>query len=340
MYPAFTESQFIALRESVRADAKRYLKNHARVHPDTVAYHEDESEVNPRYIEVWFKHLVDGAPLYVKVIDVPNTLSGDIVRGKVVFPTLKTHTEISGNDLLPITPIPPHVEVPLSDLVPEDISVELATLPIVAYDERVHFAKLPKFRRELQNLIKCRGASPHIIDILGRTEDGRIVFPRIDHMSSMVTFDVTYALFRQWALQWAEALCYLHSIGIVHRDVAVRNAMVTADGQNLVVIDLESQYGSNDAPELTLLWRKDPDADPDTLPYTEKTDVFMLGLMLKCMYLGRPPYHFWERDVTLPAPLDDILGRCMAFNVDDRPTMFEVKAMIEGIEIPGHLCES
>ena len=338
-YPALSEAQFIALRQTLRTETQRKWSNHFLKDPNILVHREDPSSMSPRYIEVWFKTLVDSAPLYVKIIDTPNQLSGNIIRGTAALPKLDTHTEITGDTLKPIPPQPPFEPEPLSDIIPEDVSPDLATLPIVAFDQKTHFAKSPKFRREVQNLIKCRGASPHIVEILGRTEDGQIVFPYLYPMLAMATMDITYALYRSWALQFAEALCHLHSLSIIHRDVAFRNVMVSRDLQRLVLIDLESYYGSNEAPELYQLWRDDPNADPDTLPYTEKTDVFEFGLVLKSVFLGRVQHHSWECEFGMPAPFDEIVARCMADKVEDRPTMAEVKEMIEGVEIPGRLCK-
>lgn len=68
----------------------------------------------------------------------------------------------------------------------EDISAELALLPLVQVDPSKHFAKKGKYRSEVYNLLKCQGGacpgsrlSPHVIQLLGRSPDGQLVFEKL-----------------------------------------------------------------------------------------------------------------------------------------------------------------
>ena len=60
----------------------------------------------------------------------------------------------------------------------EDCSEEVANLPVIAFDPEMHFAKAPTFKREIHNLLQCRG-SPHIVQLLGRAtcfpQDRRVI---------------------------------------------------------------------------------------------------------------------------------------------------------------------
>ncbi|KAJ7042161.1 hypothetical protein C8F04DRAFT_1229917 [Mycena alexandri] len=71
----------------------------------------------------------------------------------------------------------------------EDVTDLVASLLLVAFDERIHFAKSCKLRSGIANLLKAQGL-PHIVPLIGRTTDGRITFPKLiacEHMPKRVT---------------------------------------------------------------------------------------------------------------------------------------------------------
>ena len=72
------------------------------------------------------------------------------------------------------------MEVDEDDIDPdlEDCSEEISKLPLVAFDDEKHFAKRPTYKQEIRHLLRCRG-SLRIVQLLGRSEEGMLVFPQI-----------------------------------------------------------------------------------------------------------------------------------------------------------------
>ncbi|GLB42707.1 putative protein kinase domain containing protein [Lyophyllum shimeji] len=280
---------------------------------------------NITYMDVWYTR-DDDDPLYVSIMDEPGTLSGNILRLLVDLPSLQTHSKIEGNTIRPI----PYRSPPECGCDTQDIRHhgKIRALPVVAFDETIHFAKISKYKSEVANLLKVKdtGGSPRVIELLGRTQDGRLVFPRHEtgFNASRIAKPLTIALLKRWAVQLAEAVCFLHSIGIIHRDLHVRNVLVTKDKQNMILCDLECRWGSDDAPEIC------PDDWDYERPYTEKSDVYCFGKMLNDVIMGAEPKNPWV-SWSAPAPFSSIVETCKAEDPDDRPTMQEAKAMLEAI---------
>ncbi|KAG6827555.1 hypothetical protein H0H92_011306 [Tricholoma furcatifolium] len=120
---------------------------------------------------------------------------------------------------------------------------ELQALPIVPFDPKVHFAKQPR-KPEFPNLLKVKGRSPNIIELLGGTEDGRLVFPRCLVFPDYFAYSESLVAIKKWCIQLADAVCTLHSLDIIHRDLELRNILRSLDYENLLC-DLESDRSRN-----------------------------------------------------------------------------------------------
>ncbi|KAG6887091.1 hypothetical protein C0995_001666 [Termitomyces sp. Mi166 len=285
------------------------------------------------FLEYWYLRGKDASDLlYVKIIYQPDSLSGHILEYTADLPQLHTHSEIKGDIIRPV-PYKPRPKYPDDS---EDVTHDLLQLPLIKFDPTIHFTKTCLYKREIENHLKSQlnGGSRYVIKLLGRTEDGRLVFPLYSHGAENVAQQyrdtLTISLVKCWSLQLAEAVCFLHSIDIVHHDLASRNVLATEGDQDLVLCDLESRHGSHAVPEILNTF----DLDPYERPYTKATDVHAFGQLLNDLIMGTPvsnKWIFWSA----PAPFRSIISACQAKDPADRPTMPQVKTMLEAIVVPG-----
>ncbi|KXN81745.1 hypothetical protein AN958_03762 [Leucoagaricus sp. SymC.cos] len=270
------------------------------------------------FLEVWYQN-----GFYVKIHDIPGTLSGKILRLRANVPPLEGHTEIKGNNVTDIA----YKEIPLlEDWDDQDAREAVSQLPVVAFDPKIHFPKVCRCVNEVPNLLRVKG-HPHIVSLLGRSEAGELVFPRYQQPF----LNGSISDYRRLLLQLADAVIFLHLLGIVHRDLAFRNLLLSDDGQDLILCDLECRYGSFDCPEIALA-RDNGDREQEW-PYSEKSDVWCFGVTIATFVLQNNPRTPWQHtdNFVPPVPFDWIFHACLRSNPDDRPSMVEVKGMLESI---------
>jgi hypothetical protein len=273
-----------------------------------------------------------GDDIYVKVYDVPGTLSGNILRlrANVPWDLLSRHSAIQGDA---ISPIPLRIFDDDNDA--EEDTADLVTqLPLVAFDERVHFAKPSKFRSEIPNLLKAKGL-PHIVQLLGRTEDGRLVFPKLVIGQRLAAAPAGIAERKRILLQLADALISLHSIGLIHRDLALRNILASPDYRTAYLCDLECCYGSSPCPEIADAYAHG--LDLSAVPYSRKSDVYMFGQLMADLILCNGTRTRWQGILggnwLPPAPFRSIVLACVAAEPSARPDMHQIRAMLQAIPV-------
>ncbi|KAG8168850.1 hypothetical protein KVR01_001599 [Diaporthe batatas] len=266
----------------------------------------------------------------VRIFDVPDTLSGDILRLYHDLPSLSGHFEIDGDDIRPLNSFlePPE---PIDDD-SEDVSDAVSKLPFVSVDPAKHFVKKCKYRSEIENLIKCQGGSvpghplsPNIIQLLGRSADGELVFEKLSSCAHILHRFSSLAVYKSWVLQLIDALDCLHSLGIVHRDLRIANLLFSDDGVRLIVCDLESRLGERRAPEVAF------QGGLEDSGWTPKSDIFDIGNCIKSMVYANHPYtEFVEWPV--PSPLQAIVEACMRPTPEERPTLSDLRLMVGEIQ--------
>lgn len=118
---------------------------------------------------------------YVRLFDLPDTLSGNILRLEHALPAMEGHFEIKGDIICSLDECLNH-PAPVEDDF-EDVSDLVSKLPVVAVDSSKHFTKKGKYRSEIENLLKCQGGScpgaifsPYLLRLLGASPDGQLVF--------------------------------------------------------------------------------------------------------------------------------------------------------------------
>ena len=140
-------------------------------------------------IEKWTYWMANGSTRhgrYIRLSNIPGTLSGDILRLYRNLPNLSDNWDIDGDKITRVENVPPPPE---EEFFPEDFDHtkgDLEMLPLVNVDESKHFVKQCKYRREILNLLKCQGGScsqtsisPHIVRLLGKSTDGELVFEKL-----------------------------------------------------------------------------------------------------------------------------------------------------------------
>ncbi|GLW59461.1 serine/threonine-protein kinase [Kitasatospora phosalacinea] len=138
----------------------------------------------------------------------------------------------------------------------------------------------------------------------------------------------------------AEALQAIHSVQVVHRDLKPANVLVASDGPRVI------DFGIARAADATALtgtgyrigspaFMSPEQAQGRTV--SPATDVFALGALAAYVAGGAPPFGdgpdtavlyrvvHEEPDLsTVPAPLRELIGRCLAKDPADRPTPAEI----------------
>jgi hypothetical protein len=170
--------------------------------------------------------------------------------------------------------------------------------------------KKGKYRSEIENLLRCQGescpgsvGSQNLIRLLGASSDGQLVFEKLATRGPMLARFSSLEVYKRWILDIIDALDYLHSLGIVHRDLRIDSCLFTPDGSRLVVCDLESRWGQRAAPEIAF------DGGLDS-GWTTRSDIYDIGNCIKCMVYANAPITN-QVEWPLPEPLQSIVNVCM-----------------------------
>ncbi|KAF8199734.1 kinase-like domain-containing protein [Pholiota molesta] len=278
--------------------------------------------------EIWYGDMPD-APYYVKLIGEPGTLASDILRLKVELPRYNCDLQVIGNDVHEAERKPfvdPDEEVD-PDL--EDCSEELAKLPLIVFDPDKHFTKAPTYKQEIRYLLQCQG-SKHVVQLLGRTEDGLLVFPKIKSSFLYTVLSNSdqsrIQNIKRWMLDIIDGVAYLHSLGIVHRDLTMRNILDSGSAP-LIICDLQCLHSTFNCRPFEI-------DDGDYSKFSFASDVFALGSLLwECCFYNNPTSRHVMLGNPPPPPFRDIFMACTREKPEDRPTLAELKVMYEAIDL-------
>ncbi|OCH92241.1 hypothetical protein OBBRIDRAFT_773718 [Obba rivulosa] len=267
-------------------------------------------------------------PFYVHLADNPGTLSGDILRGERGLPRYDCNIEIVGNDIKevefkkPFYPWEVEGDERYSEHLNEDAKDLLYSLFIIACEETQHFTKHARTHREIEVLLKCRG-SYRVAQLLGRTEDNRLVFPTYERFIATARIHRSIANVHKWMLGVIHGLSAIHSAGYTYCDFRLDNLL---GDDPIILADLECTLATPAcmAPELTT---KVNLADED---YTVATDIYGLGHLLRGLYYAnnlRSRYIDWP----VPPPFKEIYEACTQHDPINRPSLAELQNMFENI---------
>ncbi|KAJ5934557.1 hypothetical protein N7466_004104 [Penicillium verhagenii] len=272
----------------------------------------------------WYEHQC------IRLADIPGTISGDILRLQQNFPdsvNIGDH-EIIGDQVRPLMNTPP---LPELDDDSEELDTILTALPIIEVDSSKYFIKKGKYKSEISNLLECQGGScpgvpksSHIIQLLGKSPEGKLVFEKF---KSRYILGYIYPLtvYKDWLLQIISGMKKLHSLGIIHRDLRIDNIVFSADTSRVLICDLEGRWGNRLAPEVS----REPVLDAG---WTEKSDIYDLGYLIKGMIYGNVPITM-AVEWFVPPPLAAVVEACTRSKPEERPSLDDLYAMVEKIEI-------
>ncbi|KAJ7677286.1 hypothetical protein B0H17DRAFT_1207198 [Mycena rosella] len=245
---------------------------------------------------------------YVAVHDVPGTLSGNILRLRASLPwsppphdSLLPPDKIRGNDISEISDVS---ATPLRLFVRQDDSEEytvddvaqlspatVAKLPLIVYDERIHSAKSPGLSSEIVNLLQAQEHKlPNVVVLVGRTADGRIVIPRLNNGNKRSA----------------------HTAGVITLNSSQYSWIVRPPD----CISLRSRDRS-DCPEIAdalALAALSRNLDLSSVPYSEKSDVYMFGRLMTDVVLSNTTRTYWQGidggNWLPPAPFRSVVLDC------------------------------
>ena len=339
MSPPPTQGSFMQEVRRLRADYEKKRESTNLVPPVGRSVFNQSVDVidGVTYYTYWYEcdnriqQDQDQYPLQcIRIADIPSTLSGAILRLERNLPALEVDRdyEIIGDEVRSLAHAP---AVPDEDDDAEDVSAALAPLPEIKVDLEKHFLKKTKYESEIRNLLACQGGScpglpksAHIIQLLGKSSNGELVFEKLNPRY-VLAFVHPLAAYKSWILQAITALQCLHSLGIVHRDLRIDNLIFSLDSSRLLICDLEGRWGNRLAPEVS----RQPSLEAH---WSEKSDIYDLGYLIKGMIYGNTPItNLVEWHV--PPPLDAIVESCTRVLAEQRPSLDELYAMVDKIEV-------
>ncbi|KAJ7243347.1 hypothetical protein C8J57DRAFT_1525799 [Mycena rebaudengoi] len=168
-----------------------------------------------------------------------------------------------------------------------------------------------QFCSDIPNLIKVKGL-PHIVELIGRTDDDRIVFPKLvlGERLALAMAGIGDTLSESSSNSQKPSSRFIPSGSSVATLLSATSSH-NPTNQTAYLCDLECCYGSSDCPEIADAFARN--LDLSAVPLSENSDVYMFSrLMADCILT--------------------IVLACVAIGeLSALPSMQQVKAMLEAM---------
>jgi serine/threonine protein kinase len=189
---------------------------------------------------------------------------------------------------------------------------------------------------------------PNIVKLYGVTETSSHVYFLLERCQKSLSHELRDRPYKRFSehearsvfLDILKGVRYVHSMGVLHRDIKPRNILLGDDGR-WKICDFGLSIHKDDQDHRVCGTRTY--MSPDIIrkqSHTEATDVWSLGVTLYVMLMGNVPFEASKRPELyhkiknskgsmLPWPvitLDarDLISRCLHVDVDNRPTMDDI----------------
>ncbi|KAJ7671019.1 hypothetical protein B0H17DRAFT_1245289, partial [Mycena rosella] len=179
---------------------------------------------------------------------------------------------------------------------------------------------------------------PNVVDLLGHTADGRLLF-QLNNDNKLSANTIAVLALKRIFLKLAEALIQLHSIGIIHRGLVLRNILGSSDHQTTYLCDLEADLGSWECPEIADALAQavlNRDLGLRSAPYSEASDIYMFGRLMTDFIVSNGVRTRWQAiaggNWLPPAPFRSVVLDCVKGALSARLAMRQVKVRLEAIQ--------
>lgn len=198
-------------------------------------------------------------------------------------------------------------------------------------------------RFERESLLIAKLNHPHIVHVIDKGVKGSryyFVMEYVDGSNLKQIIhdpDIDIKVKIEIVIQVCKALDFAHKNGVVHRDIKPANILIDRQGHAKVAdfgiaqlhdsADCEHTSGSIVMGTLAYM---SPEQKLSSAKVTQATDIYALGVILYEICCGKRPEGRYqlpsEINPLLPAPMDDIVTRCLAESPGDRfPTAGALK---------------